>query len=203
MDADESEPQARPHDGRLPEPLVSLLAELEGADDDKMDEAIWLLQSHVSASSGANSYVVEQLSDLFARRGRIPELRDLVRGPFPSIAVRRLAQWHVAQGDPEAALEALRQYGERGASQEAALMVAALLAEIGRLDEAITELRPLALAEGAYPYDAAPALLTLLTDNGRHEQALAFINEVAAGGEIPLDYLDWHADLLRHSSPTD
>src|SRR5258708_7467897 len=75
-----------------------------------------------------------------------------------------------ADGDLDVAANVLGPFIGRGSPNAAAVLVEMLTAA-GRIDDAVGVLRPIAMSEGGEPYCAAPMLLDLLTEHGRHDEA--------------------------------
>lgn len=164
----------------------------------RVDEAADLLRRHVFWGGMYHVNHIEQLADLLARHDRVRELRKLAAGQAGDEAAQRLARWYAAKGDPDKALRSLRKFVRNWTPSEAFVAVE-ILTEQGKIDEALDVVRPMALEEGADPYCAAPLYFGLLAEHGRHDEALAFIDQVARGGETPSDLLRMRAAFLRRS----
>jgi thioredoxin-like negative regulator of GroEL len=161
----------------------------------RVDESVTLLRTTMVLWTGVHPEHVEMLADLLAQHGRIAELEELAALPDCELAVDRLARWHAARGNSDTAWELLRPFVEDGWPHQATLL-AEILTAAGRIDEAIAMARTPALAEPRY---GADLFFQLAAEHGRHGEALAVIDEIAAGDGIPVALLPQWADFLRRS----
>ncbi|MFC5746938.1 tetratricopeptide repeat protein [Actinomadura rugatobispora] len=146
--------------------LLATVRERQG----RIDEAIALLHTrHVGVVNNR-----DQLADLLVRHGRHDELREYVAGEGGEAAAYCLAELLEERGDVEGAVEVLRPLAD--GSPNAAFALAELLARHGRADEAIEVLRPVPRSMGGDPEWVVRKLGTLLADEGRLDEALAFID---------------------------
>jgi thioredoxin-like negative regulator of GroEL len=173
--------------------LLAAVRERQG----RIDEAVALLHTrHVSVVNNR-----DQLADLLARHGRHDELRDYIAGEGGEAAASCLAGLLEERGDVDGAAEVLRPLAADG-SPNAAFALAELLSRHGRADEAIEVLRPVPGSMGGDPEWVVRKLGTLLADQGRLDEALAFIDAFAANGmwwELAYE----RAWLLSHCGRTD
>ncbi|MFC9429830.1 tetratricopeptide repeat protein [Streptomyces sp. NPDC056987] len=150
--------------------LLAMVRERQG----RVDEAVALL--HTRCATVVNGQ--DLLADLLARHDRLTELRDCIAGPGGEDAAHRLAQLLEDRGDAEGALDVLRPFVVAG-SPNAAVWSAETLTRLGRVDEAVEVLRPVPGHIGD-PEWVVRMLWTLLADHGREDEALTFIDDLAA-----------------------
>ncbi|AXG79243.1 hypothetical protein DVK44_18025 [Streptomyces paludis] len=174
--------------------LLATVRERQG----RVDEAVTLL--HTRWATLVNGQ--DQLADLLARHDRLPELREYIAGQGGEDAARHLAQLLEERGDVEGAIEVLRPFAVAG-SPNAAFWLAELLTRYDRVDEAVEVLRPVPGQIGD-PEWVVRALWTLLVDHGREDEALAFIDELAAqSGGMWFELFCERVWLLSHCGRTE
>ncbi|MFB7275177.1 hypothetical protein [Streptomyces sp. NPDC056244] len=147
--------------------LLATVRERQGP----VDETVALL--HTSRATVVNGR--HQLADLQVRQDRLPELREYIARAGDEDAVRHLAKSLEERGNIEGAVEVMRPFAV-GGSPSVAVRLAKLLTRHGRADEAVEVLLPVPARIG----DPEWVVRTLLADQGRAEEAMAFIDDLAA-----------------------
>ncbi|GHG75419.1 tetratricopeptide repeat protein [Streptomyces griseocarneus] len=179
-------------DRRTPAPwnAVGLLAAVRERQG-RTDEAIALLRTRETTSVNGR----DQLAELFARHGRIDELREYAAEPLGD-AARRLAEHLEERGDVAGAIEVYRPLVADG-STYAPMRLAELLARHGRGDEAVEVLRSLPRSEGGDSDCVADALCTLYLGQGRPEDGLAYLDGLRArAGQEEWEFFHLRTRLL-------
>ncbi|MFD7451775.1 tetratricopeptide repeat protein [Kitasatospora sp. NPDC059827] len=153
--------------------LLARVRERQG----RVDEAIALLSALESNSIDAR----DQLAGLLARHGRIEELRAYAAAEDHGRAARRLAVLLEERGDVEGAVAVYRQAAMATVARgHVAVHLAQLLARHGRSGDAIGVMRALADAPGGAEDWIVDTLCTLYADQGRPQDALAYLDDLKA-----------------------
>ncbi|MFF5922742.1 tetratricopeptide repeat protein [Streptomyces flavochromogenes] len=162
--------------GLDPDMVIGLLAtilERQG----HVDDAIDLLRTRTNNSLNNQ----DQLADLLARQGRTEELHAYAATELFGNAARRLAELLEERGDVEGAIAVYRQVGDVSICPgNVAVDLARLLARHGRGEEAVDVMRTLADAPGGAEDWIVHVLCTLYADQGRHQDALAYLDALKA-----------------------
>ncbi|MEU4096462.1 hypothetical protein [Streptomyces sp. NPDC026673] len=150
--------------------LLAVVRERQG----RVDEAVALQRAcDVAVVNGR-----DLLAELLVRHDRLDELRGHIAGSGAETAAGRLAVALEERGDVEGALDVLRPFAaDRSPNRSVAL--AELLVRHDRTDEAIEVLRPVPGSMGGDPEWVLRMLCTLLADQGRADEALAAIDDLA------------------------
>lgn len=144
----------------------------------RADEAMMILLAGIEAGKALNTGHVEQLAGMMVRHGRLAELRELVTGRGGVHAAYSLFASHAGQGAIDEAIRVLRPFIADG-NPNAACRAARLLAAHGRAGEAIEILKPVpALIQD--PEWLVHVLLELLSSQGRAEEAVSYVDDLAA-----------------------
>lgn len=144
----------------------------------RVDEALALLDTRIHHPNGTSVNVIEQYADILARHDRLADLREFAAGAGGRDAADRLAAVLEERGHVDAAADVLRPLAAAG-SPNATVGLADLLTRHDRVDEAVLVLRsPVGAADG--DEWVLKALLTLLKEHGRTEEAIAIVDDIAA-----------------------
>jgi tetratricopeptide (TPR) repeat protein len=157
------------------EALLAKVLERQG----RVDDAVALLQAHLHRGEALFDNHIEQLAEILVRHGREAQLRALLPEAGGEHAAFRLAAWLEEQARVDDAVEALQPFTTSG-SPNAAAVLAEMLTRHGRVDEAINMLRPVPKAMGGDPEWVIHMLCSLLVEQGRADEALATIDDLAA-----------------------
>lgn len=143
----------------------------------RIDEAVNLLQEYVHHRNSTSVNIVEQLARLLARHGRHDELRALIDGYGRVYAAHQLGLHLESVGDVEGALAVLAPLAA-GGDRNPSVYLAEILIRAGRADEALDVLHR------ALPKDPECLLswwLELMVERCRIDEALAVVDELAQG----------------------
>ncbi|MET9638455.1 tetratricopeptide repeat protein [Streptomyces virginiae] len=163
-------------------PLHATLLERQGL----VDEAADLLRRHVHVDGVMYADHAQQLAHLLARHDREADLRAFVADGGEEYALAALADHLEQQQRVEEAVETLRRAAGDPADPHVALHLAELLVRHGRRVEAVEVLRPVPHTMGGDPEWIMRPLCRWLVDEGRCDEALAYIDDFHAryGGTI-------------------
>ncbi|MGW7030008.1 tetratricopeptide repeat protein [Streptomyces xanthophaeus] len=156
-------------------PLHATLLERQG----RVDESAGLLHRHVHVDGVMYADHAEQLAGLLARHGREAELRAFAAAGGEEYALMALADHLEQQQRIDEAADVLRAADAPG-NPHTALHLAELLTRHGRRGEAIEALRPVPHTMGGDPEWIIRPLCRLLVDEGRSDEALAYIDDFYA-----------------------
>lgn len=143
----------------------------------RIDEAVDLLQEYVHRRNSTSVNIVEQLTKLLARHGRHVELRALIDGYGRIDAAKQFALHLESVGDVGGALAMLTPLAA-GGDRNPSVYLAETLIRAGRADEALDVLHR------ALPKDPECLLswwLELMVEHCRVDEALAVVDELAQG----------------------
>ncbi|MEU8378427.1 hypothetical protein [Streptosporangium sp. NPDC048865] len=153
--------------------LLAAIRERQG----RVDEAVALLRTREETSVDNR----DQLADLLARHDRIAELREYAAADPRWHAAQRLAELLEEHGDVEGAVAVYRwPRGPEFCRCHGTLLLAELLARHGRFEEATEAMRALADSPGGAEDWIVDTLCTLYADQGRPEEALAYLDTLEA-----------------------
>ncbi|MET7393799.1 hypothetical protein ABZS66_09935 [Dactylosporangium sp. NPDC005572] len=139
----------------------------------RVDQAIALLRRVRRTSVNQ----LEYLADLLGKAGRESELRELVAGEGREHAAYRLAELLEGQQRVAEAVDTLRIFADVG-NINAASALARLLHRHGRIDEAVDVLYAAVRAEQVTHGCTTTQLWMFLIEEGRPQDALAYIEEL-------------------------
>ncbi|MET9805496.1 MULTISPECIES: tetratricopeptide repeat protein [Streptomyces] len=156
---------------RLAVGLLATVHERQG----RVEEAVALLSTHQFTSINGR----DQLADLFARHERIDELRAYAHTEPLGYAAQRLAELLEERGDVDGAIAVYRKAGQGSLRRgNTAVELARLLARHDRYDDAIEVMRVPADAPGGAEDWIVDALCTLYAEQGRPQDALAWLDDL-------------------------
>ncbi|MFC5886590.1 hypothetical protein RMN57_05935 [Kitasatospora sp. CM 4170] len=162
--------------GLEPQLAIGLLATVRERQG-RVEEAIALLSTRQLTSFNGR----DQLADLLARHNRIDELRAYADTEPLAHAAQCLAELLEERGDVDGAITVYRQAGEASVRRgNVAVELARLLARHDRYDEAIEVMRTLADAPGGAEDWIVDVLCTLYADQGRPQDAVAWLDDLKA-----------------------
>ncbi|MFC9285838.1 hypothetical protein [Streptomyces sp. NPDC057052] len=162
--------------GLDPHLAIGLLATVRERQD-RIEEAVALLSTRQSTALNGR----DQLADLFARHNRIDELRAYTDTEPVGHAARHLAELLEERGDVDGAIAVYRQAGEASIHRgNVTVELARLLARHDRYDDAIEVMRALADTPGGAKDWIVDVLCTLYADQGRPQDALAWLDDLKA-----------------------
>lgn len=157
-----------------PSNAVSLLAEIRERQS-HVDEAIELLRTRNTTSVNNR----DQLADLFARHGRVDELRTYAAEDYHGHAAQRLAELLEERGDLDGAIAVYQNPGDSAPRRfNGTVLLARLLQRHGRGDEAIEVMHALADSPGGGEDWIIHTLCTLYQEQGRAEDGLAYLDAI-------------------------
>ncbi|MFE5720903.1 tetratricopeptide repeat protein [Streptomyces erythrochromogenes] len=179
-------------------PLHATLLERQG----RVDEAADLLRRHVHVDGVMYADHAQQLAGLLARHGREAGLRAFAADGGEEYALFALADHLEARHRVDEAVETLRRAAGVPAGPHVALHLAELLVRHGRRAEAIEVLRPVPHTMGGDPEWILRPLCRLLADEGRPDEALAYVDDFyARHGGTAGERLRERAEVHAHCGP--